>query len=217
MMKLTKLQKTGLIIGGLGIAGFILYKVFKKDPNEGPPAVVPISDNSAYLNKVRELQKLINVNVDGDIGPNTRTALAKYGITYAVNSSNIEAVLKTVRSKFAAQSSDQARYAKGLEILTYLRTKPGSIKFTKDTTVTIYDKDVFGKYIKTGDTINFKTGDTFKPLYMINSMPGNTLSTGFLPGFMMFEITKPSDFSYLFTKATKFYIGPISAFTITVV
>ena len=216
-MQLTKIQKTGLIIGGLGIAGFILYKVFKKDPDEGLPATDPLSDNAAYLNKVRELQKLINVNVDGIIGKNTKAALAKYGITSDVNSGNIDSILASVRSKAANAGSDAARYAKGLQILTYLKNKPGSVKFTSDTTVNIYNKDVFGKYVKTGDTINFKTGNTFKPLYMINSMPSNTLGTGFKPGFMMFEITRPLDFSYLFTKAPKFFVGPISAFNITVI
>ena len=119
MMKLTKLQKTGLIIGGLGIAGFILYKVFKKKPpEEGPPAVVPVSVDSAYILKVKELQTLLGgLVVDGDLGPNTRAALAKYGITYAVDSSNIEDVLKTVRTKFASQSSDKARYAKANKII----------------------------------------------------------------------------------------------------
>jgi hypothetical protein len=216
-MQLTKLQKTGLIIGGLGIAGFILYRVFKKDPDEGLPATDPLGDNAAYLNKVRELQKLINVNVDGVIGKNTKAALAKYGVTSDVNSGNIDSILASVRSKAANAGSDAARYAKGLQILTYLKNKPGSVKFTSDTTVNIYNKDVFGKYVKTGDTINFKTGNTFKPLYMINSMPGNTLATGFKPGFMMFEITRPLDFSYLFTKAPKLFIGPISAFNITVI
>jgi len=216
-MQLTKIQKTGLIIGGLGVAGFILYQVFKKDDDEGKPATDPLGDNAAYLNKVRELQKLINVNVDGDVGPKTKAALIKYGVTSDVNSGNIDSILASVRSKAANAGSDAARYAKGLQILTYLKNKPGSVKFTSDTTVNIYNKDVFGKYVKTGDTINFKTGNTFKPLYMINSMPGNTLGTGFKPGFMMFEITRPLDFSYLFTKAPKFFIGPISAFNITVV
>jgi len=216
-MKLTKNQKTGLVIGGLGVAGFILYRVFKKDDDQGTPATDTLGDNAAYLNKVRELQKLINVNVDGTIGPKTKAALAKYGITSDVNSGNIDSVLTSIRSKAANAGSDAARYAKGLQILTYLKNKPGSVKFTSDTTVNIYNKDVFGKYVKTGDTINFKTGNTFKPLYMINSMPGNTLGTGFKPGFMMFEITRPLDFSYLFTKAPKFFVGPISAFNITVV
>ena len=216
-MKLTKLQKTGLVIGGLGVAGFILYRVFKKDDDEGTPTTDTLGDNAAYLNKVKELQKLINVNVDGIIGKNTKAALAKYGVTSDVNTGNIDSILASVRSKAGSAGTDAARYAKGLQILTYLKNKPGSVKFTSDTTVNIYNKDVFGKYIKTGDTINFKTGNTFKPLYMINSMPGNTLGTGFKPGFMMFEITRPLDFSYLFTKAPKFYVGPISAFNITVV
>jgi len=216
-MKLTKIQKTGLIIGGLGVAGFILYRVFKKDDDEGSPATDTLGDNAAYLNKVKELQKLIGVVSDGSIGPKTKAALAKYGVTSDVNTGNIDSILASVRSKAANAGSDAARYAKGLQILTYLKNKPGSVKFTSDTTVNIYNKDVFGKYVKTGDTINFKTGNTFKPLYMINSMPGNTLGTGFKPGFMMFEITRPLDFSYLFTKAPKFFIGPISAFNITVV
>jgi len=216
-MKLTKIQKTGLIIGGLGVAGFILYRVFKKDDDEGSPTTDTLGDNAAYLNKVRELQKLIGVVSDGSIGPKTKAALAKYGVTSDVNTGNIDSILASVRSKAANAGSDAARYAKGLQILTYLKNKPGSVKFTSDTTVNIYNKDVFGKYVKTGDTINFKTGNTFKPLYMINSMPGNTLGTGFKPGFMMFEITRPLDFSYLFTKAPKFFIGPISAFNITVV
>jgi len=216
-MKLTKIQKTGLIIGGLGVAGFILYRVFKKDDDEGSPATDTLGDNAAYLNKVKELQKLIGVVSDGSIGPKTKAALAKYGVTSDVNTGNIDSILASVRSKAANAGSDAARYAKGLQILTYLKNKPGSVKFTSDTTVNIYNKDVFGKYIKTGDTINFKTGNTFKPLYMINSMPGNTLGTGFKPGFMMFEITRPLDFSYLFTKAPKFFVGPISAFNITVV
>ena len=147
-MKLTKLQKTGLVIGGLGVAGFILYRVFKKDEDEGSPATDTLGDNAAYLNKVRELQKLINVNVDGIIGKNTKAALAKYGITGDVNAGNIDSVLASIRSKAANAGTDASRYAKGLQILTYLKNKPGSIKFTTDTTVNIYNKDVFGKYVK---------------------------------------------------------------------
>jgi hypothetical protein len=95
-MKLTKLQKTGLVIGGLGVAGFILYRVFKKDDDEGTPTTDTLGDNAAYLNKVKELQKLINVNVDGIIGKNTKAALAKYGVTSDVNTGNIDSILASV-------------------------------------------------------------------------------------------------------------------------
>ena len=162
-MQLTKLQKTGLVIGGLGVAGFILYRVFKKDDDEGSPTTDTLGDNAAYLNKVKELQKLIGVVSDGSIGPKTKAALAKYGITGDVNAGNIDGILTSIRSKAANAGTDASRYAKGLQILTYLKNKPGSIKFTTDTTVNIYNKDVFGKYVKTGDTINFKVGNTFKP------------------------------------------------------
>jgi hypothetical protein len=212
-----KRLKTGLIIGGVAVAGYIAYMIFKKDPDEGTPATDPLANDAAYLNKVKELQKLIGVNPDGIIGDKTKAALAKYGYTSDVNSGNVDSALATVRGKISAKSTDSARYAKGLQILTFLKNKPGMVKFTADTTVNIYNKDAFGKFIKTGDTIKFKTGNTFKPLYMINSTPTNTLGTGFKPGFMMFEITRPLDFNYLFTKAPKFYIGPVSSFSITVV
>lgn len=211
-----KRLKTGLIIGGVAVAGYVAYRIFKKDPDEGLPATDPLASDAAYLNKVKELQKLIGVVADGVIGPKTKAALAKYGITSDVNSGNIDAITGAVRTKVSSASTDQARYAKGLQILTYLKSKPGVIKFTADTTVNIYNKDVFGNFVKTGDTINFKTGNTFKPLYMINSTAGNTYGTGFKPGFMMFEISRPLDFNYLFTKAPKFYVGPISSFSITV-
>jgi|LakMenEpi03Aug12_release.lakeMendotaPanAssembly.Ray.scaffolds.fasta_scaffold182265_4 hypothetical protein len=217
VIKMDKRLKTGLIVGGVIAAGAALYFIFKKDPDEGTPTGDPVGDNEAYLNKVKELQKLIGVGVDGVIGDKTKAALAKYGVTDAVGSGNIDSILTTVRGKITAKGTDSARYAKGLQILTYLKNKPGMVKFTADATVNIYTKDVFGKFIKTGDTIKFKTGNTFKPLYMINSTPTNTLGTGFKPGFMMFEITRPLDFNYLFTKAPKFYIGPISSFSITVV
>lgn len=211
-----KRLKTGLIIGGVAVAGYVAYTIFKKDPDEGLPATDPLASDAAYLNKVKELQKLIGVVADGVIGPKTKAALAKYGITSDVNSGNIDAITGAVRTKVSSASTDKARYAKGLQILTYLKTKPGVIKFTADTTVNIYNKDVFGNFVKTGDTINFKAGNTFKPLYMINSAPGNTYGTGRAPGFMMFEISRPLDFNYLFTKAPKFFIGPISSFSITV-
>lgn len=211
-----KRLKTGLIIGGVAVAGYVAYRILKKDPDEGLPATDPLASDAAYLNKVKELQKLIGVVADGVIGSKTKAALAKYGITSDVNSGNIDAITSAVRSKVSSASTDQARYAKGLQILTYLKSKPGVIKFTADTTVNIYNKDVFGNFVKTGDTINFKTGNTFKPLYMINSTAGNTYGTGFKPGFMMFEISRPLDFNYLFTKAPKFYVGPISSFSITV-
>lgn len=211
-----KRLKTGLIIGGVAVASYVAYRIFKKDPDEGLPATDPLASDAAYLNKVKELQKLIGVVSDGVIGPKTKAALAKYGITSDVNSGNIDAITGAVRSKVSSAGTDQARYAKGLQILTYLKSKPGVIKFTADTTVNIYNKDVFGNFVKTGDTINFKTGNTFKPLYMINSTAGNTYGTGFKPGFMMFEISRPLDFNYLFTKAPKFYVGPISSFSITV-
>jgi hypothetical protein len=204
-----KKLKTGLIIGGVALAGFIAYRIFKKDPDEGTPATDPVADNEAYLNKVKELQKLIGTGVDGVIGKNTKAALAKYGYTGEVNASNIDSVLNTVRAKVKAVSTDSARYAKGLEILTYLKNKGGSVKFTADTTVSIYEKDALGKFIKTGKTTTYKTGDTFKPLYMINSTPTNTYGTGFRPGFMTFKI-KP----FL---SSEIWIAPISSFSITVV
>jgi hypothetical protein len=213
-----KKLKTGLIIGGVALAGFIAYRIFKKDdPDEGLPTDNPLANEAAYLNKVKELQKLIGVTADGVIGPITKAALAKYGYSGDVSAANIDSVLNTVRSKVQAVSTDSARYAKGLEILTYLKNKGGSVKFTADTTVNIYEKDVFGKFVKTGETINFKTGNIFKPLYMINAAPGNTYGTGFRPGFMTFKIKRPFDFNYLFYTAPEFWIGPISSFSITVV
>ena len=212
-----KKLKTGLIIGGVAVAGYIVYRIFKKDPDEGLPATDPLAADAAYLNKVKELQKLVGVSADGIIGPKTKAALAKYGYTSDVNSGNIDNALATVRAKIKSISTDSARYAKGLEILTYLKNKGGSVKFTADTTVNVYEKDVFGKFSKTGKTINFKTGNTFKPLYMINSTATNTYGTGFKQGFMMFKIKRPLDFDYLFTSAPEFFIGPISSFSITVV
>jgi hypothetical protein len=211
-----KRLKTGLIIGGVAVAGYLAYTIFKKDPDEGTPTGDPVADNEAYLNKVKELQKLIGVGVDGIIGDKTKAALAKYGVTSAINTGNIDSILTTVRGKISAKGTEQARYAKGLQILTYLKSKPGVVKFTADTTVNIYNKDVFGNYIKTGDTINFKAGNSFKPLYMINAAPGNSYGTGRAPGFMTFKIKRPLDFNYLFTKAPEFWIGPISSFSITV-
>ena len=212
-----KRLKTGLIIGGVAVAGYIAYRIFKKDPDEGLPATDPLADNAAFLNKVKELQKLIGVTPDGVIGPKTKAALAKYGYTGDVNSGNVDKALATVREKVKAVSTQNARYAKGLEILTYLKNKGGNVKFTTNTIVSVNEKDALGKYTKTGKTITFKAGDTFKPLYMINSTPTNNFGTGFSPGFMMFKIKRPLDFNYLFTTAPEFWIGPISSFSITVV
>ena len=212
-----KRLKTGLIIGGIAVAGFIAYTLLKKDPDEGLPATDPLADEAAYLNKVKELQKLVGVSADGVIGKITKAALAKYGYTSDVNSGNIDQALAIVRAKVKSVSTDSARYAKGLEILTYLKNKPGSIKFNSDVTVNTYEKDVFGNFAKTGQTITFKAGNTFKPLYMINSTASNTFGTGFKPGFMMFKIKRPLDFNYLFSKAPEFFVGPISSFSITVV
>lgn len=215
--EMDKRLKTGLVIGGVAVAGYIAYKIFKKDPDEGLPATDPLADNAAFLNKVKELQKLIGVTPDGVIGPKTKAALAKYGYTGEVNAGNVDSAIASVRSKVSAASTDQARYAKGLQILTFLKNKPGSIKFNSDVTVNTYEKDVFGNFAKTGQTITFKAGNTFKPLYMINSSPGNTYGTGFKPGFMTFKIKRPLDLNYLFTTAPEFWIGPISSFSITVV
>lgn len=212
-----KRLKTGLIIGGVAVAGFIAYQIFKKDPDEGKPATDPLAADDAYLNKVKELQKLIGVTADGVIGPKTKAALAKYGYTSEVNSTNIDKALNTVRAKVKALSTQNARYAKGLEILTHLKNKGGSVKFTADTTVSVNEKDAFGKYTKTDKTITFRAGDTFKPLYMINSTLTDTFGTGYAPGFMMFKIKRPLDFNYLFTTAPEFWVGPISSFSITVV
>lgn len=212
-----KRLKTGLVIGGVAVAGYIAYKIFKKDPDEGLPTTNPLADEAAFLNKVKELQKLVGVSTDGVIGKITKAALAKYGYTGEINAGNIDSVIASIRSKVSAASTDQARYAKGLQILTFLKNKPGSIKFNSDVTVNTYEKDVFGNFAKTGQTITFKAGNTFKPLYMINSSPGNTYGTGFKPGFMTFKIKRPLDFNYLFTTAPEFWIGPISSFSITVV
>lgn len=216
-MKLTKNQKTGLIITGVAVAGFVAYRIFKKDPDEGLPADNTVIDNDAYLNKVKELQKLVGVSADGVIGPKTKAALAKYGYNADVNASNIDKALAAIRSKVKSVSTDSARYAKGLEIVTYLKNKPGTVKFISETTVNVYEKDVFGKFNKTAKTINFKIGNTFKPLYMINASASNSYGTGFKAGFMMFKIKRPLDFDYLLTSAPEFWIGPISSFSITVV
>ena len=215
--KMNKQTKTGLIIGGVAIAGYIAYTLLKKDPDEGTPATEPVADQQAYLNKVKELQKLINTGVDGIIGKNTKAALAKYGYTGTVTPDNIDSVLSSIRGKISAINTQNARYAKGLQILTYLKNKGGNVKFNTTTTVNVYEKDAFGKYNKTDKQITFRAGDTFKPLYMINSTPTDTFGTGFAPGFMMFKIKRPLDFNYLFTTAPDFFVGAISSFSITVV
>ena len=67
--EMDKRLKTGLIIGGVAVAGYVAYRLLKKDPDEGLPATDPLASDAAYLNKVKELQKLIGVTADGVIGP----------------------------------------------------------------------------------------------------------------------------------------------------
>lgn len=207
------------IVGGIALAATAAYLIFKKDPDAGPPTPIDVDPNLAYLNKVKELQKLIGVNPDGIIGDKTKAALLKYKVTTTepISSKNIDAVLVRARKNISGISTEQARYAKGLEIFTFLKNNAGRVKFTVDANISVYEKDFLGRFIKTDKVFRFDAGYSFKPLYMINSMPGNNFGTGFSPGFMMFEITRPLDFNYLFKTAPKFFIGPISAFSITAI
>lgn len=148
--KLTRGQKIAIGLGVATVGGIIIYNIVKnnQDDKSGKPgsgaAATPQQDFTA---KVKVLQKLVGVTTDGVIGPKTKAALAKYGITAAVTSANIDGFINTLTAKVAATNVDGARYARAMQIYNAITKRAGSkFKFTKNVKYPWKEKDLFGKW-----------------------------------------------------------------------
>ena len=62
------------------------------------------SGNTKYVTKVKVLQALLKVKVDGIIGPETKKAAAAIGITYTIHSSTIDKAILTASNYSHKQS-----------------------------------------------------------------------------------------------------------------
>ena len=149
-IRLSRNQKIAIGVGVAAVGGFIIYRIIKnnQDDKTGTPgggaSATPQKD---FTDKVRVLQKLVGVNSDGIIGPVTKAALTKYGITSAVTSANIDGIISSLTTKVAATNIDGARYARAISIYNAITKRAGSkLKFTKSLRYPWKEKDIFGKW-----------------------------------------------------------------------
>jgi hypothetical protein len=148
--KLSRNQKIAIGLGVAAVGGIIIYNIIKnnQDDKTGKPgsgsAATPQQD---FTDKVKVLQKLVGATTDGIIGPKTKEALAKYGITVAVTSANIDGFINTLTAKVAATNVDAARYARAMQLYNAItKVKGKKFKFTKAVKYYWKEKDIFGKW-----------------------------------------------------------------------
>lgn len=178
-MKLSKNIKTGLIIGGVAVAGFVLYQIFKKDPTGGDTTGAgekAADPNAEYIGKVKTLQKLVGVATDGIVGPITKAALSKYGLSTTVTPSNIDSLISQAMAKVGSTNKDAARYALARPIFDAFGKKKGSsLLFKSESVASKYIFDALGKLaIAEKDYNTFKSGKSYPIVKM------SILGNGFL-------------------------------------
>lgn len=148
--KLSRNQKIALGLGVAAVGGYIVYRIIKnnQDDKTGKPgSAAGNTPQQDFTEKVKVLQKLVGVTTDGIIGPVTKAALAKYGITSEVTASNIDGFINTLTTKVAATNVDGARYARAMQIYDAITKRSGSkFKFTKNVKYPWKEKDLFGKW-----------------------------------------------------------------------
>lgn len=169
-------------------AAYLGYKYYKKKqgevqkttettPETKSAPTSPTFEGAAviYANKVKKLQGLLNVPQDGGIGPITIAALAKKGIKYKVDATNIDKAI-----------SDVANYKTNLTSPKFVSAinSGGVVRFVKDVTARnfLLNKGT-NSYVPTGTTLFFKSGTLlgkgWKALDRKNGMifiyKGNTL------------------------------------------
>lgn len=148
--KLSRNQKIALGLGVAAVGGFIVYRIIKnnQDDKTGTPGSgATATPQQDLTDKIKVLQKLVGVTADGIIGPVTKAALAKYGVTAVITSANIDGIISSLTTKVAATNIDGARYARAMEIYNAITKRAGSkFKFTKNVKYPWKEKDLFGKW-----------------------------------------------------------------------
>ena len=157
-------------LGLLSIGGYFLIKRYldskqsdKTDEEEGLDVQakdeIQIQETNSsvtsgdYIKKKKTLQELLGFtgsDVDGAIGPKTKTALAKAGVTKEVTPSNIDSIIKSIQSKATKTTKDSARVKRAKEVVkaaSFSKTYTWTDNATK---LKLYQKDKLGKYNFTG-------------------------------------------------------------------
>lgn len=188
---MNKKQKIYVYGGALLVAvGLTIYFLTKDDDDdeitenlkEDEPEVAK-QPTTTFVDKVKVLQALLGFTgdwVDGDIGTETRKKLDDNGITTNVTTSNIDSIIAKLKTDLAAKSkAEQEKVAKNVEIqqakvVTDSRVAQANkivaaLKKTnkltwidKPANMTLYKKDLLGKFIASG-TKQIKTNDAIVP------------------------------------------------------
>jgi len=200
-MKITEKQKKYIVGGALAVAGFfIARRIIRNASAISQESPMPsASTQEIYNSKVKALQSIIGVTADGIIGPKTKAALSALGLSTTINPSNIDSIIDAATSKAATQDVNTARRALGMKLLSAITTgTPKLMQLKKDTTVYVYNPDVFGNMVKDGSAKwTFNTAQR----YAINKMA-----------------VRPDGFIYIKTPAIaggNSWVGIVSPYDIT--
>lgn len=188
---MNKKQKIYVYGGALLVAvGLTIYFLTKDDGDDKITDELEVDEpevakqpTTTFADKVKVLQALLGFtgdDVDGIIGDKTRGRLANNGITTTVTASNIDSITAKLKTDLAAKSkAEQEKVAKNVEIqqakvVTDSRVAQAnkivaalkkSNKLTwidKPANMTLYKKDLLGKFIASG-TKQLKTNDAIVP------------------------------------------------------
>ena len=188
---MNKKQKIYVYGGALLVAvGLTIYYLTKDDGDDKITDELEVDEpevakqtTTTFADKVKVLQALLGFtgkDVDGIIGDKTRGRLADNGITTTVTPLNIDSITAKLKNDLADKSkAEQEKVAKNLEIqqakvVTDSRVAQAnkivaalkkSNKLTwidKPANMTLYKKDLLGKFIASG-TKQIKTNDVIVP------------------------------------------------------
>lgn len=188
---MNKKQKIYVYGGALLVAvGLTIYFLTKDDGDDKITDELEVDEpevakqpTATFADKVKVLQALLGFtgdDVDGIIGSKTRGRLADNGITTTVTPANIDSITAKLKTDLAAKSkAEQEKVAKNVEIqqakvVTDSRVAQANkivaaLKKTnkltwidKPANMTLYKKDLLGKFIASG-TKQIKTNDTIVP------------------------------------------------------
>jgi hypothetical protein len=164
MKKLTRNQKIAIGVGVAAVGGLIIYIIANKPDDSDTTSLKNAPSNTDYLEKIKALQKLLGVGVDGIVGPKTKAALKAFGLPETITASNIDSVIAQATTKASTAAKDAARYNLGKSIFTAFSQKKGTtIRPKENIKLNQWATDALGQLVITKkDTGVLTAGGSFK-------------------------------------------------------